>query len=244
MTSTGTLVKWGALSLVIALVVVGGIMVAMALATAQRGGTVVVLVGLSPSEQPDAKSIDACATEAAHQAVDDGATLKILPIGRSPAQLRTPPSEGAVGLWDRMDTSEFDETKKRLYGEAEERIRQIRAARPPVGASDTLAALSIAGDQLDKADAPRTVVVCGDAHQVGAINLYDTQGRSCQELLHAASADLRTMSHARVVFAAPGADDPHRLPLAEERVIERFWKTCWAPAVRANGLEYRHGATG
>jgi hypothetical protein len=241
MTSPRTLVKWGIAAVVAVVLVLGGIMAAMAVATAQRGGTVVVLMGLSPSELPVGDLVDKCAMHEARQAIEDGADLIILPIGRSPAQLRTTAIHAGVDLWSRMNASGFAKKKKQLRAYAAARVRQVREGPEPDGASDVIAAASIAGNYLDEAKEPRRLVVCGDAHQVGAINLYETNQASCSQLLKAAAADLSNLTRVNVVFATPGADDPHHLPLPEEQSIERFWKQCWGPAVHPRSLEYRHG---
>ena len=75
---------------------------AMAVTTRQRGGTTVVLVGLSPSESGLRKAVAECARDGARRAIDEGATLTVAPIASSPADMHRTPIATRMSLETRL----------------------------------------------------------------------------------------------------------------------------------------------
>ncbi len=241
MTNTAIPIRTAALVLAAILSVIAIATVAVAFATDQRGGAMVVLVGLSHSVQGNRRAIDDCARRAVDRAIEDGADLTIMPVGRIPADLRSAPIHSRLSLADRLTPGEAKKRQKEVHEDAARRLAQVRARPRPTGASDTLAAASIGADALRESvsGTRRTLVVCDDAHQVSdLIDVYRervTDDRARRVLRGMPATDL---SGADVVFGAADTDAKGRLSHERETEIERFWRVHWARAVKARTVAY------
>ena len=231
------------IAVVAVVLVVVAVVAVLALATRQRGGLWIVLDGLSPSEQRLARTIDGCAIATAHRAIGDGATLMIMPIGRSPVQLATTPIHTRAGLRQRLDPVAFRKYKAMKREDAAKRIHTLRTAPAPMGSSDLIAAASVAASAFADSSQHKMLTICGDGHQVGSgINLYRDDPTNCRDLLSRVPNELTNLAGVDVIFATPAADEPHPVPVAQENAIERFWKTCWGRTVHARSVTFRFGA--
>jgi len=210
------------------------------LSTSQPGGAVVVLVGRSASSEARARTIDACAVQAARRAVARGASITIAPIGRFPVDVQTTPINTRLGFWVRLNPSQLAKENKALLNAVVARVRRVRASASPDGASDLVAATSIASTQLATTDGQRWLIVCDDAHQYGGnINLYrrDLSARIVRRLVREHTNEFADLASVTVAFAAIYTDTKSPVDEAHEKLIADFWKQ-WAIATHATAFTY------
>lgn len=223
------------------LAAVGLTTVAVVLATAQRGGAVVVLVGLSDSVSANRAAIDGCTRQAIKHAIDSGADLTIMPVGRTPADLRAEPIRTRLSLTDRLTARKARERRAAASRAADRRVAELLRRGAPEGASDTIAAAAIAATAFDSVprDEPRTLVICDDGHQVSElVDVY--RERLTDRRAAAIVRDMPTTNLAGVdvVFGAADTDAKAKLSTDREREITRFWTAHWARAVRARTVTH------
>ena len=225
----------------IALVIAGG-SVAMAVMTTQRGGTVGLVIDISPSNLDAMKDrIATCATQAADHAINDGATLLIAPVSSSPVYMASTPIHSKLSLDQRLTPKLSERLKKRDRRTARKQIDGILGGTVRNDSSDTIAATSIMGRALHREDGPLTMVICGDAHQVGSgFNIYKetlTPERS-RQLVTEVRANLGDLSGIDVIFGAAGMDTKVPFVNRRARALEQWWTQYWREAVTPQTLTY------
>jgi hypothetical protein len=231
------------------LLVLGGLAACIAAAslalvalTAPPGGTIHVLLGTSRSEHESSERITSCARAAADRALEDGATLILSPISSTPVSMQSTGIDTALSLKERTNHALADRRHARLRRQADNQIDAILRGKSPPGASDVLSATLASAAILEPAPGPKTLVICGDAHQASPeLNVLRRRPSPshCTEDLRKV-APLPDLSSVTVVFGAATLDTQSQLPADHERAIADWWKTCWAPAVRAH---IRYGST-
>jgi hypothetical protein len=214
----------------------------MAATSTQRGGSMAVLIDISPSDQANiADRIDSCARGAASKAVHDGAVLTIAPVSSSAVHMAATPILSKLSLTDRLTPDRAHNIQKSAFAKATAQIASVLRSPVRQDSSDTIAATAISGRTLQQQPRPRTLVICGDAHQVSpAFNIYRehlTPARS-HTLIELVAPDLADLSDVDVIFGAAGLDAKAAFPNAREEAIARWWKNYWGPAVHARSLWY------
>jgi hypothetical protein len=207
----------------------------------QKKGTTVLLVGLSPSERAAQPTIRACADAVVQRVVKDGDRLYVGPVGRAPS-----------AAWEKVDTALSgsatsnpliaEQQRKRSTTKAEAAVGRVLSAVPAFGTSDQIAAGADAARLLSHEHVPQTIVFCSDMHQVGAtLNVYheSLDSAKCQRVQAAIAASQPSdLTDVRVIVGAAGLDGLARFSVARETAIQRFWVSCWAPAVHAASVTY------
>jgi hypothetical protein len=242
MTDTAEAVRNAMIALAVVVFLIAAGAVAYALATAQPGGSVWILVGVSPSENASPKAIGRCVSAGIVKAVDDGALVKIAPISRVPAEMSAVPVATGLSLWQRFKPRKARETQD----DHREALRgQYRALAgrpdPPPGSSDTVAAAAFAADEMNEAahGERRTLLICGDAHQVGSgLNVYDDSFTAAGVREHLRPEVVGDLSGVDVVFGAAYSDAKAPLPAPQEAEVKRFWTAAWASAARTGTPRY------
>jgi hypothetical protein len=147
-----------------------------------------------------------------------------------------------LSLKQRTNRALADRRRSALRRKATAEIDAILRAETPPGSSDTLSATLAAAAKFESGDGPKTLVICGDGHQVSPkLNVYRRAPslRRCDEYRRrvAPLPDLRGVA---VVFGAATLDGKTALTAEHEQAIAQWWKDCWAPAVHAH---VRYGST-
>jgi len=224
---------------IVVIIVLGTVVVAYT--SKQRGGAMGVLIDISPSSQGAQQQVRACATTASAQAVRDGALLSIAPVTSAPVYMSTAPIESKLSLGDRLTSSRAKKIRKSATADFRIRIDVVMHGTMRKDSSDTLAATAIMARTLQQQPSPRTLVVCGDAHQVGpGFNVYRerlTPERS-RALIASVAPDLADTRGIDVAFGAAGLDTASPFPNAREKLIERWWTHYWRDAVHARTMTY------
>lgn len=222
--------------------VIAGSSIAMAVITAQRGGTVGLVIDISPSNLDVMKDrIETCAAQAADHAIDDGATLLIAPVSSSPVYMATTPIYSRLSLDQRLTPKLSERLREQDRRAARKEIDNVLGGTVRDDSSDTIAATSIMGRALRREQGPLTMVVCGDAHQVGGgFNIYKetlTPERS-RQLVTEVRANLSDLSGIDVIFGAAGMDT--KVPFVNPRAhaLEQWWTQYWREAVTPRTLTY------
>ncbi len=216
--------------------------VVMAMTTAQRGGSIGLLIDISPSSQGSTKDeIISCAQDAVSRAVKDGAVLMIAPVAGSSVHMTSSPITSKLSLSDRLTLERAKKIQKRAKATAKQHVSRVLDGPVREDSSDTVAATAIMAKELQTTPGPRYLVVCGDAHQVSpGFNMYReklTPTRS-RQLVKIVAEDLGDLSDIDVIFGAAGLDTRVALTHAREEAIARWWKDYWAPAVGVRSLTY------
>ncbi len=230
------------LGLVAVTAIIAACTAAMAFSAAQRGGTVGVLIDISPSNRGPLKGrIASCAKTAVAKAIDDGAVLLIAPVSSSPVRMAAPPVHSKLSLTERLTPRRAERIQQSARKRALEHVGEVLGGAVRRDSSDTIAATAIMGRALREQPGPRTMVICGDAHQVSpGFNIYReklTPQRS-QALIERVAADLGDLTTIDVIFGAAGLDTKAPFTNAREHAIARWWKAYWRPAVGARSLRY------
>jgi len=185
------------------------------------GDPMLLLLGRSPSE--DAGAVRSCARAAVAEAGRRGMVLKVGMVGRhAHAQLAT--IDMHAKAWSTKQTAVKRADAQRTAIATVERV--MNAPPPSPGASDQVAALSVAARHLRSLDlaedARPMVVLCADGHAVGPkYNLY--RDRPTPELA-ATVAGEPVPGHVDLVFGAAGLDVEEPVSARREELIERFWR--------------------
>jgi hypothetical protein len=208
----------------------------------QSKGTMVLLLGQSGSEKGAEASIRDCASAAIDEAVHDGMTIYVAPVGRAPSATWGV-VETALSSAARSNGRRADSERGRARARAQARVLRVLAAAPPAGASDLLAGTSFAGRLLAQIDDGRrkVLVACADAHQVSpTLNVYRDRltASAVAQVLRRIHDELPDLSGVDVVFGAVGLDDKGPVTPAREAAIQAFWTGRWAAAVHARRMAY------
>ncbi|MDX6698629.1 MAG: hypothetical protein QOE65_2026 [Solirubrobacteraceae bacterium] len=221
-----------------ALVLLGAMYaIGIAATTRQRGGTTIVLVGLSATERSREGEVATCARSAAARAIGRGARLVIVPVARTPVDMSTTPADTRLPYVTRLDPwKATPQARKRLGRSADRRIAELLAREAPPGSSDQIAAATIAYTEYADPSGDTSLIFCADGHEVGPIDAFhdDLRPSRCRALLARARPEMADLHGATVVFGAAGQDILAHLPAARESQIRFFWTGCWAPAVNAH----------
>lgn len=232
-----------ALLIILAIAIAVGVGTAvMAASTKQRGGSMGLLIDISRSNEGAKDKIKACATTAMKKAVQDGAELTISPVTSSTVYMETTPINSKLTLTVRLTSGKAKKLQAKKRAQARKRISEVLKSTVREDSSDTIAATAIMGRTLQQQPEPRTLVVCGDAHQVSPeFNSYREKNLTAQrsrELIQRVAPDLADLRDIDVIFGAAGLDTLSPFPNAREVAIARWWTDYWRPAVHARSLIY------
>lgn len=214
---------------------------AIAFTSKQRGGAMAVLIDISRSNQGAKGRIKACATASAARAIHDGAVLTIAPVTSAPVYMTTTSIKSKLSLNDRLTSTTQKRIRAKATKRAADRINKVLKGTVREDSSDTIAATAIIGRTLQEQPGPRTLVVCGDAHQVGPdFNMYreDLTPQRDRELIELVAPDLADLRGIDVVFGAAGLDTLSPFTNAREEAIGIWWTKYWRPAVHARTMTY------
>ena len=205
----------------------------------QPGGTWVLMLDHSDSAQ--APAVRKCARIVIDQAVRDGATIYIAPVGRLATADWTPIETALTGA-GKSNTKRAREQQARHRAAAEARVQSILAGPTPPGASDYIAATAAAARLLAHESDPRRVIAaCGDMHQVGSgLNVYRDRldGRRAEAAVDRLRPVLPDFDReVDVVVGAAGLDNAP-LSTAREAAIQAFWTKHWRSAVHVRSMTY------
>jgi len=232
--------KRAAVVLLVIAIAITSATVAWALATTQAGGVVVVMIGVSPSEQKDASTVEACAKTAIHKAMEEGAMINIAPIG-GPSEVAFTSVDTHLRFIERTNPHTARGRQSEILAKAHAALRGLLKAPPPARSSDELSATAMAGRLLASASGPKTLYVCGDGHQVGnGVNFYqrtlDANDRVALTALLRPS--LPNLTDVDVVFGAAGLDRKGNPGLQREQRIALWWTIDWKRATCAHTVTY------
>lgn len=211
------------------------------LLTAQNGGTIVILLGRSPSEVPSKAAVAACVARHADEAIDDGATIELAMIARSPADMGRVTVTTALTFTQRTNPNEGNERRKDIAADVDNAVEQFFARPEPDYSSDVLAAtvgLEPVLRAATKSPAPK-LIICSDLHQTGSgTDFYRVRltGAAAKKVLNKVRPELANLTGTDVVFV-PIQDKKAALPAWRERSIQLWWRDHWAPAVGARSAK-------
>jgi hypothetical protein len=229
-----------ALVLLTIAVLIGGGTTAWAALTAQAGGAVVVLLGVSPSEQANVATVRACADKAIDAAIARGATVTIAPIARS-AGMPFTTVDTHLGFAARTNPVTAEAKRVGFREAARAAVRKVLDGPVPTGSSDVLSATTTAGRQLAEDGGSKQLEVCGDGHQVGGgVNFYRRalDGPDRAALAHELAGNLPDLAGIDVRFGAAGLDAKGEPSGGREQRIALWWTIDWKRATRAHAVVY------